>query len=136
MKKKVEAGIFHAKNTAAGVDKTPPLIIKKTWLVYQEEIIQLSQICLDERYHPKIFKTVILYALSKSGKRAQAFPHFYHLIALLSYLGKALEQIVVKRLGHIALKYCLISLLYFGVIAGQLAVDTAAILTHNIEKAF
>lgn len=68
VKEEVEAGIFHAGNTAAGVDETPPLIIKKAWPVYQEEITQLFQICLDEGYHPKIFKTAILCALPKPGK--------------------------------------------------------------------
>lgn len=29
MKEKVEAGIFHARNTVAGVDKIPPVITKK-----------------------------------------------------------------------------------------------------------
>ncbi len=43
---------------------------------------------------------------------------------------------MAKRLGHIALKDGLISLLHFGAIAGRSAVDAAATLTHDIEKAF
>lgn len=43
---------------------------------------------------------------------------------------------MAKRLGHIALKHGLISPLHFGAIAGRSAVDTAATLTHDIEKAF
>lgn len=136
MKEEVEAGIFHAGDTAAGVDETPPLIIKKTWPVYQEEIIHLFQIFLDEGYHPKIFKTAILCALPKPGKRARALSRSYRLIALLSCLGKALERIVAKRLGNIALKRGLISPLHFGAITGRSAVDAAATLTHDIEKAF
>lgn len=120
MKEEVEAGIFHVGNTAAGVDKTP-LIIKKAWPVYQEEIIQLFQLCLDEEYHPKIFKTGILCALPKPGKRARALSRSYRLIELLSFLGKALERIVAKRLGHISLKHGLISPLHFDAIAGRLA---------------
>lgn len=104
--------------------------------VYQEEIIQLFQLCLDEGYHPKIFKTAIICALPKPGKRARALPRSYRLIALLSCLEKALERIVAKLLEHIALKHGLISPLHFGAIAGRLAVDTAATLTHEIEKAF
>ncbi len=97
VEKEVEAGILHVGNTAAGVDKTPPLINKKSLPVYQEEIIQLFQFCLDEGYHPKIFKTAILFALPKPGKRARVLSRFYRLIALLSCLEKALEQIVANR---------------------------------------
>ncbi len=136
MKKEVEARIFHAGYTKAGVDKTPPLIIKKAWPVYQEEIIQLFQFCLDEGYHPKIFKTAILCALPKPGKRARVFSRSYRLIALLSCLGKSLERIVAKCLGHITLKHGLISPLHFGAIAGRSAVDAVAKLTHEIEKVF
>lgn len=136
VKEEVEAGIFQAENTAAGVDETPPLIIKKAWPVYQEEIIQLFQLYLDEGYHPKILKTAILCALPKPGKRARALPRSYRLIALLSCLGKAIERIMAKRLGHIALKHGLISPLHFGATAGRLAVDATATLTHDIEKAF
>ena len=134
-KKEVEAGIFYAGNTAAGVDKTPPFIFKKSWPVYQEEIMQLFQFCLDERYHSKIFKTAILCTLPKPHKQARALPRFYRLIALLSCL-KVREQIVSKRWGHIALKHGFISQLHFGAITGRLAIDAAAILRHDIEKAF
>lgn len=99
-------------------------------------MIQLFQICLDKGYHPKIFKITILCALPKPGKRARALPRSYRLIALLSCLGKALERIVAKRLGYIALKHGLISPLHFDAIAGRSAVDAAATLTYDIEKAF
>lgn len=105
MKEKLEARIFHTRNTEAGVDKWTPLVItKKAWPIYQEEITYLFRICLDEGYHPKLFKTAILCALPKPGKRARALPRSYRLTALLSCLEKALEQIVAKRLGNIALK--------------------------------
>ena len=51
-------------------------------------------------------------------------------------MGKALERIVARRLLHTALKYKLFSPFHFGATPRRLAVDAAATLTHDIEKAF
>lgn len=78
----------------------------------------------------------ILYTLLKPGKRSRLLLHSYQLIVLLYYLGKALKYIVAKRLSYMALKYKSFSLFHFGATPRRLAIDAAAILTHNIEKAF
>ena len=52
----VEAAIFQAGNTSAGSDSIPPLVIKKAWPVYKEEVNRLFQKCLKEGYHPSVFK--------------------------------------------------------------------------------
>lgn len=92
--------------------------------------------CLEEGYHPLNFRNAILCALPKPGKRPKHLPRFYRLIALLSCLGKGLEKVVARRLGDIALRYQLISPLHFGAISGRSAVDAAATLTYNVERAF
>ena len=84
----IEAAIFHAGNTSVGPDGIPPLVIKKAWPVYKEEVTCLFQRCLEEDYHPSVFKNAILCALPKPGKRSHSFPRSYRLIALLSCLGK------------------------------------------------
>lgn len=92
--------------------------------------------CLEEGYHPLIFRNAILCALPKPGKRPKHLPRSYRLIALLSCLGKGLEKVVARRLGDIALKYQLISPLHFGAISGRSAVDAVATLTQDVERAF
>lgn len=87
-------------------------------------------------YHPQVFKTATLCALPKPGKRSRSLPCFYRLIALLFCLGKALERIVSRRLSHMALKYKSFSPFHFGATPHRSAVNAAATLTHNIEKAF
>ncbi len=57
--------------------------VKKAWPIFKEEITQLFQLCLEEGYHSLIFKTAILCALPKPGKRNRSLPRSYRLIALL-----------------------------------------------------
>lgn len=132
----VEEAVMHAGNTSPGVDETPPLIIKRAWPILGNEITLLFQLCIEEGYHPAVFKTAILCALPKPGNRPKHLPRFYRLIALLSCLGKVLERIVARRLGDIALLSCLVSPLHFGTIPGRSAVDAACTLTHDIERAW
>lgn len=132
----IELAIFHAGNTSAGPDRIPPQVIKKAWPVYKEEITCLFQHCLEEGYHPCIFKNATLCALPKPGKRLRSLPRSYRLIALLLCLGKVLERVVARRLAHIALKCEIFSPLHFGATPRQSAVDAAATLTHDVEKAF
>ena len=65
--KEVEEAILHAGNTSQGVYKAPFLIIKKGWPIQANEITLLFQFCFNKRYHPKVFKTTILYALPTLG---------------------------------------------------------------------
>ena len=102
----------------------------------KREIILLFQLCLDKRHHPLAFKTAILCALPKPGLSPKHLPRSYRLIALLSCLGKALEKVIAQRLSEIAIRTRLISPIHFGAIARSLAVDAAATLTHDVEKAW
>lgn len=52
----IEIAIFQAGNTSAGPDRIPPLVLKKVWPVYKEEITRLFQGCLEKGYHPAVFK--------------------------------------------------------------------------------
>ncbi len=113
----VQKVIFNAGNTSPGLDETPSLIIKKAWHLYKEEITVLFQLCLQEDHHPPTFKTAILCALLKPGKRSKHLPRSYLFIVLLSSLGKVLEKIVARRLGNIGLKPRLISPLHFDAIS-------------------
>ena len=133
---KIEIALFQAGNTSAGPDGIPPLVIKKAWPVYKPEITRLFQSCLEKGYHPAVFRNATLCALPKPGKRPCSLPQSYRLIALLSCLGKALERVVARRLAHLALKYKLFSPLHFGATPRRSAVDAAAMLTHDVEKAF
>ena len=65
----VESRIFHAGNTSPGADEIPLMVVKKAWPIFKEEITRLFQLCLEEGYHPLVFKTAILCALPKRSKR-------------------------------------------------------------------
>lgn len=132
----VEKAVSSTGNTSAGMDEIPPMIIIKAWQVIKEEITLLFQICLDEGHHPSEFKTAILCALPKPGLRSKHLPRSYRLIALLSCLGKALEKVIARRLSEIAIRTKLMSPIHFGAIARRSAVDAAATLTHDVERAW
>ena len=132
----VEKAVFSTGNTSAGMDEILPMIIKKAWPVLKEEITLLFQQCLDERHHPLAFKTAILCALPKPGLRPKHLPHSYRLIALLSCLGKALEKVIARKLSEIAIRTRLVSPIHCGAIARRSAVDAAATLTHDVERAW
>lgn len=131
----IEKTIFQAGNTSAGPDGIPFLVIKKTWPVYKEKITRLFYGCLKEDYHSCVFKNATMCALPKPGKRPRSLPRSYQLIALLSCLGKVLERVVARRLTHLMLKYKLFSPLQFSATPRRSAVDVAATLTHDVEKA-
>lgn len=118
------------------MEEIPPMILKKEWPVVNEEITLLFQLYLDEGHHLLAFETAIFYTLPKPGLRPKHLPYSYRLIALLSCLGKALKKVIVYRLSEIAIKTRLVSPIHFGAIARRLAVDAAATLTHNVEKAW
>ena len=132
----IEVAIFQAVNTSEDPDGIPPLVIKKAWPVYKEKVTRLFQRCLEEGYHPSVFKIATLCALPKPGKRPRSLPWSYRLIALLLCLGKVLERVIARRLAYIALKYKLFSPLYFGATPRCSAIDAASTLTHDVEKAF
>ncbi len=75
----IKVAIFQAGNTSAGPDDILPLVIKKAWQVYKEEVNRLFQRCLEEGYHPSVFKNAILCALPKPGKQPRSLPRSYHL---------------------------------------------------------
>lgn len=115
------------------MDEIPPMIIKKVWPVVNEEITLFFQLCLDEEHHPLAFKSAIFCVLPKPGLRPKYLFCSYWLIVLLSCLGKALKKFIIRRLSKIAIKTRLI---HFGAIVRCLAIDMAATLIHNVEKAW
>ena len=92
--KEVGKAILHASNTSSGVDKAPPVIIKKAWPILANEITLLFQLYLNKRYHHTVFKIAILFTLPKLDNHPKHLPRSYYLIALLSCLRKVLERIV------------------------------------------
>lgn len=100
------------------------------------EITLLFQLCLEERYYPTIFKTAILFALSKLENRPKYLSQSYHFIALLFCLKKVLKKIIDQRLGDIALKFRLVNSAYFDTILGRSVVDLAYTLTYNVKRAW
>ena len=134
-KEEVEYAISRIGNSSAGEDKIPPGIIKKAWPVLKKHITSFFGMCLHNGHHPQCFKSAILCALLKPGKRIRSEPRSYRLIALLSCLGKVLQRVVARRLSTFALKAKVFSNLHFGAIFSRSAVDAAATFTHDVKKA-
>lgn len=130
-----EYAISRMGNSSAGEDEIPPGVIKKAWPVLKKHITSFFGMCLRNGHHPQCFKSAILCALPKPEKKIRSEPKSYRLIALLSCLGKVLERVVARRLSTFTLKAKLFSNLHFGAIPGRSAVDAAATLTHDVEKA-
>ena len=115
----VEYAIPRMGNSSAGEDEIPPWVIKKAWPVLKKHITSFFGVCLHNGHHPQCFRSAILCALPKPGKRIRSEPRSYRLIALLSCLGKVLERVVARRLSTFALKVKLFSNLHFGAIPGR-----------------
>ena len=70
----IEFAISRMGNSSAGEDEIPPGVIKKAWPIYKEHLTSFFAMCLSIGHHPKCFKTAILCALSKPGKRVRSEP--------------------------------------------------------------
>src|SRR5260221_6446250 len=105
------------------------------WLILEEELYHLIQLCARVGYYPEEWQTSVAVALQKP-KRDYALPRSYRLIQLLEVLGKVLEWVQAHRLSYIAAKHNLFPSSQFRGIPGRSAEDTLLCTVHDIEMAW
>lgn len=101
----------------------------------KKEISLLFQLYLGEVHYFLAVKTAVFCALPKLILRPKYLSCSYQLITLLLYSGKALKKVIAHRLSKIAIKMRLIGPKNLVAVARHLAMNAAATLTHNIDKA-
>jgi ribonuclease HI len=121
------------KGKTPGPDSISQDIILKAYRAIPDVFYQLYSCLLDIGYHPKCWKQATGAILKKPGKPDYSAPKAYRVISLLNCLGKVSERILAQRLGYLAETT---TLLHPSQIGGRLkksAIDTALLLTNEIE---
>jgi hypothetical protein len=125
---------MRASSTAPGLDEIPLEAIKLAWPHIGFLIRDLFSMCLLRGWHPTPFRTVILCAIEKPGKRDRTSPRSYRLISLLSILGKGLEPIVACRFAHLAIQNRVLPMRYFGALPARAASDLTYVLVDDMNE--
>ena len=120
-------------NKSPGMDNISYHALRNAWEVIGDHIVLFLSTLLRVGWHPRAYRTAILCALAKPGKRDPSLPRSYRLIALLPCLGKVLERIVAARLTHFAIKKNLVPPEQFGGMPGRSTTDAVHTLVHDIH---
>lgn len=90
----------------------------------------LFNACMEQGYHPKIFKKATTIVLKKPNKEDYTEPKAYRPIALLDTLGKVLETIMAKKLSDLAEEHSLLPTTQYG---ARRSKNTETALEHLVE---
>jgi Reverse transcriptase (RNA-dependent DNA polymerase). len=85
---------------APGLDNINPELIKQGWDLLAPHILELYNACLRHRIFPGVWKRGLVSYLVKAGVRNPSDPRSYRPICLLSMLGKLIERVILRLLGH------------------------------------
>ncbi|CCU79231.1 reverse transcriptase, putative [Blumeria hordei DH14] len=135
MPAEIKDSVIKAGNTAPGEDEIPTAILKIGWPLMETPVSSLFRGCLRAGHHPACFKTVVLVMLNKPNETDRSSPRSYRPIALLSTLGKGLEQLIARRLPWIAIRAKIVASQQFGAVPLRSATDLTTCLVHDIETA-
>lgn len=90
--------------------------------------------CLQIGYHPECFKLAEVIFIPKPGRNPTTIKG-WRPISLLSCLGKGLERLIAKRMGHLAIISNVLSQQQFGALTKRSATDLVSCVVHDIEEA-
>ena len=93
----------------------------------------LFQACVNEGYHPKVFKIANTITLKKPGKGNYTDPKAWRPIALLNTLGKALESIIARKISHLTEEFKLIPDTQMGARPGRGTETALELLTEQVH---
>jgi hypothetical protein len=99
----VRKSVIEAGNTAPGADEVPTAILKAAWPQIYVRVSTLFRQCLLYGYHLACFRTAILANIPKPNKADLSSPRSYRPIALLSTLGKGLEQLLARKIAWLTI---------------------------------
>ena len=124
------------KGKTPGPDGITHEIIQHAYMAIPLVFFGLYSRLLDIGYHPRCWKQATGAILKKPSKPDYSAPKAYRVISLLNCLGKISERILAQRLSHLAETT---TLLHPSQIGGRLhksAIDTALILTNEVESTY
>ncbi|CAI6375324.1 unnamed protein product [Macrosiphum euphorbiae] len=96
----IKAAIWRMRPTGApGADGITAGILRKAWPALRESITYLFGRCLHDGIFPDCWKIAKLIIIPKPGRSDSCNVKSFRPISLLPALGKALETLIIKRIG-------------------------------------
>ena len=121
------------KGKTPGPDSINQEIIQHAFRACPIIFYRLYSCLLNIGYHPKCWKQATGAILKKPSKPNYTIPKAYRVIALLNCLGKVSERILAQRLGFLAETSTLLHPSQMGGRLKKSAIDTALLLSNEIE---
>ena len=100
-----------------------------------ELLTPLYQACIDQAYHPRVFKTTNTITMKKLGKKTidYASSKGYWPIVLLNTLGKVIKYIIGKKILYLAETYHLLPETQMGAKRGKSMETALELLSEQIH---
>jgi len=121
------------KGKTPGPDAITQVIITRAYKATPETFFRLYSSLIDIGHHPSCWKQATGAILKKPGKPDYSAPKAYRVISLLNCLGKISERVLAQRLAYLAETTGLLHPLQIGGRQKKSAIDTALLLTNEIE---
>ena len=133
--KRVESAFKKFKDyKSPGVDGIYPIMIKKTFDIVGEFLVNLFKDCIKTCYVPKSWRKSKVVFIPKVGKTDYSNPKNFRPISLMSFLLKGLERVILWYLEEDTLKGRLLHKNLFAYRAGRSTETALHCITHSIEK--
>lgn len=110
--------------------------LRWAWGIIEDDIFYLIAACVNNGYHPKVWKSTISVALRKPGKDRYDVAKSWRMIALEEALSKATEGTFAECVKSIACSYGLIPRNQFGGVPKRSTEDAAMTFLHDVECAW
>ncbi|KAJ3478790.1 hypothetical protein NLG97_g8480 [Lecanicillium saksenae] len=133
--KEIEKAVLQTGNTTPGSDGITTKMLQAAWPHIARPLTTLYNACLRVGYHPAVFRTAEVVMIPKPNKRNLSDISSWRPISLLSCLSKGLERVIARRMAHAAIKHSIVHPNQAGALPKRSAVDIAACLIYDIEKA-
>ncbi|KAJ8063422.1 hypothetical protein OCU04_008642 [Sclerotinia nivalis] len=122
------------KGKSPGPDGITQEIIIRTYKAIPKAFFTLFSNLINLGYHPSYWKQATGAILKKPSKPDYTIPKAYRVIAILNCLGKISERILAQRLSFLAETTNLLHHSQMGGRQKKSAIDTAILLTTEIER--
>ena len=122
------------QSTSPGPDSLTVHLLKLVWHLIVYRVTRLYQKCLVQGKFPQAWKTANVTLLTKKGKDPQV-PRNRRPISLLPVLGKGLERLVARRIGHSTVTYSLAHPHQGGFLPYHCTTDLLGIAHHELQDA-
>jgi len=121
------------KGKTPGPDQITQEIIQQAYQAIPDIFYRLYSSLIHTGYHPTCWRQATGAILKKPAKPDYSSPKAYRVISLLNCLGKVSERILAQRLGYLAETTTLLYPSQLGGRQKKSAIDTALLLTTEVE---